>query len=377
MTTRAHFSRGHQYPSNVEGVVVNTNDPQQNGRVQVWCPGLDGDDVDTDTLVWAKMGTPFAGQTHNYPAGSTSTPTKGLLSYGFWSIPQPGAIAIVALLYNDPNQRRVVGFTYPDHGNRSMPVGRNRPDLGDQAPVSDTFSPVEPQTSNLKVQFQGQLSSPQAKSRGAYERQAGQDKDVRDGSEGYQHSPVQNDNALTPQTFAITTPGRHSIIFQDNPENGRVRIKTADGHQIILDDANERIYISTCHGKSWIEMDRDGHVSIYSAASFSVGAAGDLNLSAGGNVNIGGQNVNIAARGSALISACDKASLSGLSTFLESGSNLNILASGTILQTGSTIHLNGPSAASAPCATPASIVPNHEPWDRPPSKLPRGKNWKP
>lgn len=373
---RTPQSMSRQYPANVEGVVVNTNDPQQQGRVQVWCPGLDGDDVDYDALVWAKVAVPFAGQAVNYPAGSTSTKTEGPVSYGIWCVPQVGAIAVVTLLYNDPNQRRVTGFTYPDHGNRSMPVGRNRLDIS-PAPVSDALKPIEPQTSNLKVQFQGNLSAPEAKTRGAYERQAAQDKDVRDGTEGYQKTPISGNNALSPQTFAITTPGRHSLIFQDCPETGRVRIKTADGHQMIFDDANERIYISTCHGKTWVELDRDGHINFFGAASFSVAAGGDINLTAGGNVNISGKNVNIAASGTALISACGNAGLSGSNLFLESGGALNILAAGQMLQSASTIHLNGPSAAAAPCAATPSIVPSHEPWTRPPSAKPRGKNWKP
>lgn len=370
--------RNRLLPAIVEGVVMSTDDPQQQGRVQVWCPGLDGDNVDTASLVWAKVSSPLAGQVLDYPAGSTGTVTEGLMSYGLWAVPKVNSVVLVALLYNDPNLRRVIGSTFGDHGNRSIPVGRNRPDIGAEAPVSDTLSPVEPQTSNLKVQFQGKLNSPQARTRGAYERQAAQDKDVRDGSEGYQQTPFNDEKYLDAQTYALTTPGRHALIFQDHPTNGRIRIKTADGHQIILDDANERIYISTCHGKSWIEMDRDGHIHMYGAASVSVAAGKDLNLIAGGNLNLSGKNVNVASGGNLFLSACGQAALSGSSgTFIESGGGLNILASGTLLQTGSTIHLNGPSAASAPCATGPSLVPNHEPWVRPASGLPRGKNWKP
>ena len=104
---------------------------------------------------------------------------------------------------------------------------------------------------------------------------------VRDGSEGYQKNPYEYGRDLSPQTVCFTTPGRHSLIFQDNPENGRVRIKTADGHQVILDDANERIYVSTCSGKSWFEMDRDGHIHAYGSESLSLSAGADINLIAG------------------------------------------------------------------------------------------------
>ena len=179
-------------------------------------------------------------------------------------------------------------------------------------------------------------------------------------------------------TYCLTTPGRHAILFQDNPSNARVRIKSADGHQVIFDDANERIYISTAKGNTWFEMDSDGHVHMYGAASVSVSAGADFNVSAAGDINmIATGDVNIGAGGHARISACDDLSLSGATVNIESGDVFNILAAGNLIQTGSQIHLNGPKAASAPCAHTPSITPNHEPWERPATTGTRGPNWKP
>ena len=55
---------------------------------------------------------------------------------------------------------------------------------------------------------------------------------------------------------------------------------------------------------------------------------------------------------------------------------MNLLAAGNIIETGARIHLNGPKADSSKCPAPPSIVPNHEPWTRPASKMQRGPNWK-
>lgn len=376
----------------VEGVVKDTSDPQQMGRIKVWCPAVDGENYKLENLPWSYYVSPLAGQVYDYPAGPSSMETPGPTSYGFWAIPKVGASVIVGFLYGDRNQRFYVGSYYPDHGNRSLPAGRNSAD----GPQSDSFETVNPATSSLNAQFQGNLSAPEAQSRGAYERQVAQAKTDKDGSEGYQQDV--KGAGYDPQTYCLTTPGRHAIILQDNPESGRVRIKTANGHQVILDDANERIYVSTAKGQTWIELDQDGRIHVYAGSDISMTTGGDFNLSAAGNVRIAaGGNVDIGATGYARVSACSDLSLSGdgglyatsgagmdllaaNGTNISAGAGLNILAGGTILQTGSTIHLNGPGAgkaATAPCAVAPAVMPEHEPWPRAGSKAARNKNWTP
>ena len=358
----------------VDGVVVDTSDPQQMGRLKIWCPALDGKDYVIETLPWANYVSPLAGQTLNYPSGADSAVTPGYHSYGFWAIPKNGASVLVAMLYGDVNRRYYIGSIFGDHGNRSLPAGRYRPDI-EKGPLSDTLDPVQPGMSSLKAQFSGQLDASEAKTRGAYERMVAQDKDKKDGTEGYHKGMMEK--GLDPQTYCLTTPGRHTILFQDHPTNSRVRIKSADGHQIIMDDANERIYISTNDGKSWIEMDADGHIHLYGAASVSVSAGENINVSAKENISIqAGKNLSLSAGGHARLTGCNDVSLSGGTVNITSSGAFNILASGTILQTGSAIHLNGPRAAEALCADKPTVVPNHEPWKRPETKGKRGPHWK-
>lgn len=361
----------------VQGVVVDTADPQEMGRLRVWCPAIDGDKVDIETLPWASYLTPFAGQANSYPGGGGGV-SDGPVSYGFWAIPKVGAQVLIAFLYNDYNQRVYLGSLFREHGNRSLPVGRNTP-AGELQ--TDSYGPIEPALSNLKAQF-GDLTSSIAKTRGAYERQVAQPADEKTPDEGYDvrvvKAPEKEAGDLDPQTYCITTPGRHAIIMQDNPKFARVRIKTAEGHQVIFDDANERIYVSVAGGQSWFEMDKDGHVHVFGAESISMSAGADFNIQALGSVNISaGQNLNLRAAGYARMSACDDVSLSGDGGVnITSGAGLNILAAGTILQTGSAIHLNGPGAPAAPCAVGPKVVPSHEPWTRPATTGTRGKNWK-
>ena len=357
----------------VEGIVIDTSDPQQMGRIKVHCPSIDGDKFKADDIPWVTYVTPFAGQAVNYPAGSSTQKTEGPHSFGFWAIPKVGSLVIVGFLYGDFNLRFYIGSYFGDHANRSMPAGRNTASAG---PISDILEPVEPTVSNLKQQFQGKLDASEARTRGAYERQVAQARTEKDGTEGYNRGVVES--GLDPQTYCITTPGRNAIIIQDNPENARVRIKTAEGAQIILDDANERIYVSTAKGKSWVELDQDGRIHIYAADSISVTSAGDINFSSKGDFNVhSGGNINLLAVGHGRLTACKDISLSADSTLnIESKDQMNLLAAASIIQTGKDIHLNGPDASAALCAEQPKVVPQHEPWTRDATKGKRGKNWK-
>lgn len=365
-----------QTPGLIEGIVVDTTDPQEMGRMKVWCPAIDGDSPNVETLPWVTYISPLAGQAHGYPAGNGGAST-GPVSYGFWAVPKCGAMVLIGFLYNDYNQRIYMGSFYRDHGNRSLPNGRN---AAGEAPQSDSYDVIEPMTSNLKAQF-GDLTSSIAKTRGAYERQVAQARDDKDDAEGYQTRVVppgeKEAGDLDPQTYCITTPGRHSIIMHDNPHNARVRIKTAEGHQVILDDANERIYISTARGNTWVELDVDGHVHVYAGASISMSSGKDINLNAAGSINLtAGGNLNLGAGGYARMSACADLSLSGDAKInISTGGSLGLKAGGSLLQSASQIHLNGPSAPTADCASGPSIVPNHEPWSRPAGSN-RNKYWK-
>lgn len=359
-----------------EGVVLRNDDPQQEGRLKIWVASVDGENPNIENLPWASYVSVLGGQTRNYPAGATGMETPGLQSYGFWAIPKVGAIVIVGFLYGDFNQRIYMGSTWRKHGNRSLPTGRNRSDITD-VPVSDTLDPVEPQTTNMLLQFDGKTEAPEARTRGAYERSIAQDKNVKDGKEGYQ-AAASGGNLLDPQTYCLTTPGRHSLIFQDHPTNSRTRLKTAEGHQIIFDDANERIYISTAEGRNYIELDQDGRIHIYAADDVSLSTGGNLNLTAEKSINMrSGKNINISATGNIRLSACEDVSLTGDgSVNLSSDGSINFNTLGNLLQTASEIHLNGPKAPTAPFATLPTVTPLHEPWERPASKTQRNKNWK-
>lgn len=79
-------------------------------------------------------------------------------------------------------------------------------------------------------------------------------------------------------------------------QNELVRLRTRTGHQILMHNSEDMIYIGNSRGTAWIELTSDGKIDIYARDSVSVYTDNDLNLSSGRDVNIdAGRNVNIKA----------------------------------------------------------------------------------
>lgn len=87
--------------------------------------------------------------------------------------------------------------------------------------------------------------------------------------------------------------GGHSIVLDDGNivgENNLMRLRTARGHQILMHDTEEVIYIQHSNGGSWIEMDATGQVTIYASNSVSVRSGQDINLHADRDINLNAGN---------------------------------------------------------------------------------------
>lgn len=403
------------------GYVVATDDPNQDGRVKVYVPSWDGNSYDVENLPWATYCSPFAGMTTDYPAGGTEASTESVISYGMWAVPKLGASVAVFLLDGDTSARCYFGGIVRPVSNRSLPRGRNYDGNNNHGPLSDlhdqqgNHSLVEPAFGHLVKQFNSDLNAPEAITRGAFEKAVAQSSKMSDGSDGYTTNP-KDPSYLDSQTYCFTTPGRNSIIMQDDPRWCRIRLVTPSGQQLILDDTNERIYLSTNEGHSWLEMDSDGHIQLYGAESFSVRSGNDINFFADKNFNVEASAINlkatggsislhssadtsIKANGAIIASGCRAVDISSEGVMrLNSVANLDLSSnamavltaksgvdlggSGVLVLAGSTVQVKGScrSAAqpSCPSATPSvSLLPTHEPWKRPVSKKKRNKNWRP
>jgi hypothetical protein len=107
----------------------------------------------------------------------------------------------------------------------------------------------------------------------------------------------------------VSRLGGSTFVMDDGDVNGQnelVRIRTRTGHQILLHNSQDLIYIGNARGTSWIELTGDGKmdiycedsVSIHTEADFNFRAERDFNLEAGRNVNIkANKNINLESAG--------------------------------------------------------------------------------
>ncbi len=424
-------STSYQYPT--LGYVVDTNDPTENGRFRAVVPQW-GDTYDTpvDDLPWITYTSPVIGTTSSGSRGPGIQETTGEVAYGFWSVPKVGATVVVMCLDGDPQHRVYISsvptalsmstmphgrYMYDDHpalekrGGTSLPAG----------PYSATENTINPLYDNIKKAFGNTNGTNfEWQSRGAdytatsvpvemldYSRsKVADDESVTSGNwnstQGYSTSRT-DPNASTAETAknkdstvtSIVSPGFHALSMDDRIENCRMRLRTTAGHQILMDDTNERIYISTAEGNNWIEMDQAGNICMYTSSRASLYAADDINFTSGKSIRFMANDINLKATNAINIDAnthnvtltnlqikSDAIAIQstgsldisgGSSCNLTAANNVNILASGDVLMTGSMVHMNGPAAQSAASASPKpaavpSMIPAHEPWARSVSK---------
>jgi len=77
------------------------------------------------------------------------------------------------------------------------------------------------------------------------------------------------------------------------PHNELIRLKTRTGHQILLHNSEDLIYIGNARGTTWLEMSSNGKIDIYAEDSISVHTKNDLNFYADRDINMEcGRNFN-------------------------------------------------------------------------------------
>jgi len=69
------------------------------------------------------------------------------------------------------------------------------------------------------------------------------------------------------------------------PHNEMLRLKTRTGHQILMHNSEDLIYIGNSRGTAWVELTSNGKIDIYSEDSISVRTAQDLNFKADRDIN--------------------------------------------------------------------------------------------
>lgn len=211
------------------------------------------------------------------------------------------------------------------------------------------------------------------------------------------------DDKFLRKDFASKSPPDYASIEQGNtggnvniPHNELFRIRTRTGHQILMHNSEDLIYISNASGTSWIEFTSNGKIDIFANDSISIHtnkdfnfhadrdinfeAVRNINMKSGNNTHIESTNMNLVIGQNGIISAVNMNINGSSSNKISSGGNLEFNAGGNLIQSASVIYSNnGPTAGTASTTNTLSThslikednttfnsilcrVPTHEPY---------------
>ena len=148
------------------------------------------------------------------------------------------------------------------------------------------------------------------------------------------------------------------------PQNELVRLQTRTGHQILLHNSEDLIYIGNARGTTWIELTSNGKIDIYAKDSVSVHTENDYNITADRDINLkAGRNINLTAATDIKQTAVagNWEIMVGKDGKITCGGTSNITSSHH-LETAGKIDMNGPTAAKASSAKIPTRQPQAEPW---------------
>lgn len=380
--------------------------------------------------------SPFAGNTSIRHEGTNSSSFNDVQkSYGFWAVPPDiGTTVMVIFIDGDPNQGYWMGCVPDVFQNHMVPgiaaskqvavTEEQRRKYGtDYLPVAE-FHKSSKKLENSNVDRFAKPVHP-------FADRLVQQGLLLDTARGVTSSSARRE--VPSGVFGISTPGPlddspgakrgklgyegntqapvsrlggSTFVMDDGDVNGQnelVRLRTRTGHQILMHNSQDLIYIGNSKGTAWIEMTSNGKIDIYAADSVSIHseqdfnfrADRDINFEAGRNIHVrAGKNMetNVAGYHYLVVDDEQKISIKGDNHFtvagtskttvagsneieaggainlssaapinlaaegninIGTGSALNLGANGTVLISGSNVHLNGPSAAAPDIADSA------------------------
>jgi len=424
----------------------------------------------------AKYLSPFAGQTPAWSVTKNEDYRYSQQSYGWWMIPPDvGTMVLVIFAEGNPNQCFWLGCIQDRYMNFAMPghpattITKNAPTdyKGKKIPVAEYNRQSETGIQQDPTKF---LKPYQARFLGDLQRQGLVTKDFIDEFRGITTSSARRE--VPSAVFGMSTPGPvdksvgsplgiigmtdgpvnvhrarlggTTFVMDDGndkilrktpasdgppeyanvsinetdgqrelPHNELVRIRTRTGHQILLHNTEDLIYIANSKGSAWVELTSDGKIDIYAKDSMSVHTENDLNLTADRNITIeAGANIDLKASGSYSVLDGEPKLRKGniqietLNDFkclfggnqwvttignteyktngetkITSGGGSHIKSGGNHLETAPQIHMNGPMASASQIVSPLNThilpgvptnnalgtlsqrAPMHEPWN--------------
>lgn len=311
------------YP--VIGVVKNNVDPLRIGRIQVYIEEFGFSDSNArNNWITVRYMSPFYGITDApAPNGGVGDYTNDPHTYGFWFTPPDLETHVLCVFAKgDINQGYYLGCVPKPGFNQMIPA------IGSVPVPEFKTNPAESASyagaKKLPVTEINDNSKPTAGSEQFYDKRKPvhsyyaaclwNQGIIRDTDRGTIGSSSQRESPS--RTYGVITPGRpvykggtkdgqgagsdpsmnvdarrggHSLVLDDGDKDGNdqhIRFRTTTGHQIIMSDTADTIFIIHSNGKTWVEIGKEGTLDVYAANSINMRTEGDLNLHADRDINI-------------------------------------------------------------------------------------------
>ena len=419
-------------PYPVLGIVKDNTDTSRTGKLRVLLVS-DNTNLDpNDDRSWKTVNfmSPFAGSTEGSPKNTGYTNyLETPHSYGMWfPAPDIGTMVLCVFIAGKPDYGFYLGCV-PDAralsmipaigssenivlnpaeansygGARQLPTVNINPS-GDQSNTGQYYAqPRSVHSYQASILFQQGTITDTV--RGTVTTSAQRETPSRVWGVSSPGRPVYS-GGFTDQTIKGQSPGvntkitgrrgGHTFIMDDGDltgKNNMVRLRTANGHTIVMSDDGQTLMIMHSNGQSWIELGREGTIDMYATNSVNIRTQGDLNLHADRNVNINaGEQFQLRAKNTRMESLENTTQRVGGNYAHETlgnygvrvGGSLSLLSSGPgsfsssmLTFTGKPINLNTGSASFVPGQVstlthvlhPDSIWSSDRGWLSTPSKL--------
>ena len=328
----------------VFAVVKDNIDQNRSGRLQVYVSDIGSQDPDdANGWVTVKYMSPFYGLTE----GSGGKTTYGNYldnphSYGVWNSPPDIGSTVICLFVNgDPNFGYYIGCVPNAEALHMVPaigggenivanageaaafggatrlpvvnLNNNNSSVSDSTNYLSAPKPVHSYQASILSQ-QGLIRDP---IRGVISTSAQRESPSRVGygistpgrpvyEGGYTDEQIADaaKEGSPGKLKVIGRRGGHTFVMDDGDSLGRdqlVRLRTATGHQILMSDDGQCLFIVHSNGQSWIELGKEGTIDMYATNSVNIRTQGDLNLHADNNINMNAAKaLNISAESIAM-----------------------------------------------------------------------------
>jgi hypothetical protein len=300
--------------------VMKNNDPLYSGRLLVYIPEFGGDPEQESSWHLVRYMSPYYGiqPLSNRLAGE---PAEAIESYGMWMTPPDLGVKVLVMFINGDRSKGVWMGCLPEIGSHGSIPGNDKGDF-------DVFANQSLANNNIQ-----DIPRPEHSTAPTFDEQ-GLGEDPQRGktitTSSLRESPS--------KVFGMNTPSGHSFFMDDGAEDGTnkmLRLRTASGNMIMMNDDTGFVYIINAKGTGWIELSPSGFVDVYGEQGISIGTPGNIDMHASGNINMhAGQNIKMVADKEAKFQGTEKTKIYGGNLFLQGSDSLQMYSCGRIKLTG-------------------------------------------